>query len=170
MGNCEKKTLKLTNLQIEMLLAPTPIGIAFKGILGDAKGWTKKQPEAYYWLNRFADRMNSVIQTYLKMKNQYLEEHGIKGEDGKLLMAGKHVALDDSDFFKKPTEFAEKMSKIQSIEEDIGFYPIKIDWSNIPELENPLQMQVLMMLCEPDKKLEVDSKQANDSNAIDLSL
>lgn len=173
-----KESLKLTNFQIERLLSYELDQATGRVLLDEndkpyhaithmvnRRGITWKPGNVSYWLRRFLIRMQQEFSAYMEEKEALIEEYGVKDETtGKPLiktLAGG-VAYNDPKYFNKPEEFMPKLTALGQEKVDLGFYPIPVDWVNLPQELDPQEISALIILAEPDHSLEAPLVPAKD--------
>jgi len=182
----KRESLKLNNYQIERLLSFEIDEITGNVLLDETnqpyhalshmikrKGINWVPGNVGYWLRRFLIKMQQEFRVYVEDKNDLFEEYGVKDEkDGvpliKKLKGG--TSYNDPKYFINHEEFLSKYKVVAEELVDLGYYPIPIDWIKLPQELDPQEVNVLMMLCEPDHSLEAEVTNENDKTGSEEKI
>ena len=161
----KKETAKIKNNYFEQIMGPVrPDGAQMLTIHFQSIMDKRVFPEEYkpnYWLGRAVDKILQEMKTYIKVRQDLINQHAKKREkDGKEVKDGKTVKEwkkgelislpDGSPDWIDYGAFLKEFDELQEIEVDLGFHRIEFDPDKGPDA-TPGEMQLLIpLLKEPE--------------------
>jgi len=156
----EASNVKITNGYLESILKTTQNGIELRS--EDFQNVLKKPlpVKVSYWLARAVDKISREARVYFKSRQDLVEKHAERHEEDGKEMDPKDTEKvlrewkkDDIvvtpaggvEFGENQEKFLEDLVELQSIEFDLGIYPIKIDLDNFPDLST-VEISVILPL------------------------
>ncbi len=115
-------------------------------------GQTIKKPfpvKTSYWLARAVDKIEQEMRTFLKQRQEVIDELAVKGEDGKPEVKKGMVS-----FGENAEKAAEKLDGLLDIDIELDIKKIVIDPDRCPDLsvEELMLLLPIIELKDPDKK------------------